>query len=87
LCSACGACLSQQQHVQVNPEATKDLAVTIDSSTINKASSRFRYPLKFTSMEQEISFLALIRLLEFGSGYDKLLQHQKEKSAKDVVQV
>lgn len=79
--------MSQQQHVEVNPEATKELAASIDAGIVNKASSRFRYPLKFASMEQEISFLALIRLLEFGSGYDNLLQGKKEKTAKDVVQV
>jgi hypothetical protein len=72
--------------VRVIPEAVKDIAESIDSSTINKAISRSGYPLKFTSMEQEISFLALMRLLDFGSGYDTLLP-DKQKSAKDVVQV
>lgn len=71
----------------VNPEATKELAASIDASIVNKASTRFRYPLKFPSMEHEISFLALMRLLEFGSGYDNLLQDKKEKTAKDLVQV
>lgn len=71
----------------MNPEAAKALAGSIDAAIVNKASTRFRYPLKFASMEEEISFLALIRLLEFGSGYDNLLQHKKEKTAKDVVQV
>ena len=79
--------MSQQQHVVVNPEAAKELAASIDSSIVSKASTRFRYPLKFPSMEQEISFLALMRLLEFGSGYDNLLQDKKEKTARDVVQV
>ena len=78
--------MSQQQHAAVNEEATKQLASSIDAKSVDNCSHKFRYPLKFSSMEQEISFLALIRLLEFGSGYDSLLRDKKEKTAKDVTQ-
>lgn len=79
--------MSQQLHAAVNEEAIKQLASSIDAKSVDNGSRKFRYPLKFSSMDQEISFLALIRLLEFGSGYDSLLRDKKEKTAKDVTQV
>jgi hypothetical protein len=62
-------------------------ASTIDIAAVKAACRPFRYPCKFDSVQHEISFIATVRLLEFGSGYDHLLAEQDAKCAKDAVQV
>jgi hypothetical protein len=72
----------------VKLEATEQLAYALKAENVDSACAKFRYPLKFASIEEEVSFLALIRLLEFGSGFDaEIRSKKKDKSAKDVIQV
>jgi hypothetical protein len=85
-CSSCQQCLNAQDEVALNQEGILAAAGIIKAEAVRGACKPFKYPCKFDNLEHEISFIATMRMLEFGSGYDHILSQTIQKSAKDVVQ-
>lgn len=67
-------------------EALLAKAQEIAPDAVHRSCKPFRYPCKFASIEEEITFAAVLRLLDFGSGCNALLEKQG-KNSKDVIQV
>ncbi|KAF0730685.1 hypothetical protein AaE_009304 [Aphanomyces astaci] len=70
----------QAKHVTINEANIATFVAGLDRSQFDKLGEPIRYPLSFKSVDEEVNFLgnprdALVDLLNFGSGYRKLL-HQ-----------
>lgn len=71
----------------VSIDCVKNAASTIDSASVLAACSPFKYPCKFDNLEHEISFMATMRMLEFGSGFDHLLNGSDQQTSRGATQV
>jgi hypothetical protein len=85
---SCSLC-EQLEHedVTLDGDAIAAWASNIQRDDVQSACKSFGNPLKLSSLEDEISFFVLMRLLDFGSGYDSLLLGKGKGCARDVVQV
>jgi len=70
--------------VHINEHELKQFVNTINLDDHNKLRPLI-FPLKFTSLEQEINFIALIDLLNFASGFRKELHDATERGAYDTI--
>ncbi|GIL75119.1 hypothetical protein Vretifemale_4976 [Volvox reticuliferus] len=63
------------EHVRIDGEAVSQLAAELVAAAddVRGAVRGLPLPIKFSSLEQELTLLALYHLLDFGSGYDKQL--------------
>ncbi|GFR52115.1 hypothetical protein Agub_g14628, partial [Astrephomene gubernaculifera] len=66
------------EHVQIDEAAVARVAGELRQAAadVRGAVRGLPLPIKFTSLEQELTLLALYHLLDFGSGYDSLLKRQ-----------
>ena len=71
----------------MSQEGIADAAEGITPEGVQRACRPFKYPCKFDDTNHEISFMVIMRMLEFGSGYNHLIAEKGQKSAKDVIQV
>ncbi|EFJ49643.1 hypothetical protein VOLCADRAFT_117089 [Volvox carteri f. nagariensis] len=64
------------EHVRIDDIAVSELAAELVAAAddVRGAVRGLPLPIKFSSVEQELTLLALYHLLDFGSGYDKQLQ-------------
>ena len=86
--SNCAVAQDQQsQHVTIDNEALLKCVQDVSRDSVQSCCRAFRYPCKFDNQEDEITFMAVRWLLDFGSGYNKLLEGTVGKDAKDIVQV
>ncbi|RHY32401.1 hypothetical protein DYB32_002611 [Aphanomyces invadans] len=63
------------KHVSINGDKISEFVAGLDREQFDQLGEPIRYPLSFKSIEEEVNFLALVDLLNFGSGYRKPL-HQ-----------
>eukprot|EP01025_Chloroclados_australasicus_P043208 TRINITY_DN46048_c0_g1_i1.p1 TRINITY_DN46048_c0_g1~~TRINITY_DN46048_c0_g1_i1.p1 ORF type:complete len:347 (+),score=36.15 TRINITY_DN46048_c0_g1_i1:135-1175(+) len=85
---SCEECVAAQSDIQINADAAQSYARSLNASAVAAACRPFKYPCIFDTLERECSFLALMRLLAFGTGFEHLLQEQpKHRTAKDVTQM
>ncbi|KAG2495177.1 hypothetical protein HYH03_006783 [Edaphochlamys debaryana] len=63
------------EHVKIDDAAVSALAAELlqEREDVRAAVRGLPLPIKFSSLEQELTLLALYHLLDFGSGYDPLL--------------
>eukprot|EP00798_Chlamydomonas_sp_ICE-L_P018444 gene18444-24919_t len=73
--------------VKIDAAAVEKLAGELKekSSDIQAASNYMPLPIKFANLEAELSFMAVYRLLDMGSGWDALLQASAKRDAKETV--
>ncbi|GLC36938.1 hypothetical protein PLESTB_000176400 [Pleodorina starrii] len=64
------------EHVRIDDAAVSELAAELAAAAddVRCAVRGLPLPIKFSSLEQELTLLALYHLLDFGSGYDKQLR-------------
>lgn len=84
--SSCVEIYESQEHVKVNDEAVQQLCQQLDPSAVQHASCGHMFPVRFDSTKDEVTFLALYHLLDFGSGYDTLLLQRSKRDARETVQ-
>eukprot|EP01023_Acetabularia_acetabulum_P038082 TRINITY_DN36400_c0_g1_i1.p1 TRINITY_DN36400_c0_g1~~TRINITY_DN36400_c0_g1_i1.p1 ORF type:complete len:367 (-),score=44.62 TRINITY_DN36400_c0_g1_i1:222-1268(-) len=70
--------------VMISEEAISALNVTLNE--IQSAANYVGYPLRFNSIEEEISLMALMKLLDFGSQYDEFLLERLGRNSEQCVQ-
>lgn len=87
MCSICRQCLDAQDEVSVSEDGVRAAAAAMDVEAVLHACRAFKHPCKFDSLAHEISFMATMRMLEFGSGFDSLLANTDQKAAREVTQV
>ncbi|KAI7868908.1 hypothetical protein BDF14DRAFT_1874459 [Spinellus fusiger] len=84
--TSCRQCIAKS-HVQVSEERARHFLESLDTATFEELStdSPMRMPLKFSSMAEEINFIAFIDLLNFGSGYRLPLHAAIDRGAFDTI--
>ncbi|ETV66289.1 hypothetical protein H257_17256 [Aphanomyces astaci] len=75
----------QAKHVAINEANISTFVAGLDRSQFDKLGEPIRYPLSFKSVDEEVNFLALVDLLNFGSGYRKLLHQYCDRGAHETM--
>jgi hypothetical protein len=75
---------AETQLVHINKDAISKL--DLDPAVIKAASQSQVFPVKFDSMTNEITFITLLHLLDFGSGFDSLLMEKNKRQSQEIVQ-
>eukprot|EP00884_Botryococcus_braunii_P019215 jgi/Botrbrau1/5978/Bobra.104_1s0009.1 len=78
------ACASGDVHI--DDEAVQALAGSLSVQDIKSAVQPLRLPVNFADLQSEVNLLALLHLLDFGSGYDDLLQSNIQRDAHETMQ-
>ncbi|KAF0687511.1 Aste57867_20750 [Aphanomyces stellatus] len=76
---------NEAKHVTVKEENVPQFVATLDKTQFDKLAEAIRYPLSFRTMDDEVNFLALVDLLNFGSGYRKLLHKYCQRGAHETM--
>ncbi|KAI8463952.1 MAG: hypothetical protein J3K34DRAFT_526577 [Monoraphidium minutum] len=71
--------------VAVDTAAAAAVAATLKADDV-RAAARTGFPVKFDSLEDEITFLAIYRLLDFGGEFDRLLRAAAGRGARETLQ-
>ncbi|OQR95859.1 hypothetical protein THRCLA_07508 [Thraustotheca clavata] len=71
--------------VKISQEKIDSLASTVNPEQFAALSDPVRYPLAFRSLSDELNFIALVNLLNFGSGYRKPLHQITERGAHETM--
>ena len=70
--------------VQIDAAAVAALAGSLTPAVVKSRAVFFRMPMRFDDAKQEVNFLALYHLLDFGSGFDALLRAKSGRDAHEV---
>lgn len=70
----------------VDAEAAAALGASLPAADVVRTAQHLRLPIRFESQEAEISALALLQLLDFGSGWDGLLLARARRGAAELAQ-
>ncbi|KAJ1966468.1 hypothetical protein GGI12_000043 [Dipsacomyces acuminosporus] len=81
---------SDQQLVKVNPDAVKEYLANLDISKFDRYVKHVnqwsrKLPLRFDSISQEMDFIALVDLLQIGSGFRRELHEATDRGASDTI--
>ncbi|CAO3695739.1 unnamed protein product [Rhizopus stolonifer] len=73
--------------VKISPRAIEQFLETLDAEQYKELAhdSTIRLPLKFSTDQQEINFVSMIDLLNFGSGYRMELHQAVDRGAFDTI--
>lgn len=86
--TSCRYVADESPLVDVDEGAAAELAASLDLAELageSAATSRFGFPLRFGSQREEINFVAVRHLLDFGSGHDAALLKNGDKPADMIV--
>eukprot|EP00887_Chlorella_sp_A99_P000438 scaffold17.g438.t1 len=70
----------------VDEAAAASLAAALPPQDVIAAAQYLRLPIRFDSQEAEVTALALLHLLDFGSGWDELLVAKAGRGASELAQ-
>ncbi|MEB3207902.1 MAG: hypothetical protein VKK63_03205 [Synechococcus sp.] len=70
----------------VDEAAASRVASQLSVADVKAAGAAPPLPVKFDDAQSEINFLALMHLLDFGSGYDDVLRQRTQRDAHETVQ-
>ncbi|ETV91117.1 hypothetical protein H310_14213 [Aphanomyces invadans] len=73
------------KHVSINGDKISEFVAGLDREQFDQLGEPIRYPLSFKSIEEEVNFLALVDLLNFGSGYRKPLHQYCDRGAHETM--
>lgn len=73
--------------VSLNLECLKSLSASIQKADVQAVCTRLQQPFSFASVEHEVSFMAIWRLLDFGTSFDADAVNTEKVSAKDIAHV
>ncbi|CAK4582719.1 unnamed protein product [Aphanomyces euteiches] len=73
------------KHVTINEEKIPEFVASLDKTQFEHLAEPIRYPLAFRSMEDEVNFMAIVDLLNFGSGYRKPLHKYCDRGAHETM--
>eukprot|EP00882_Tetradesmus_deserticola_P033940 GHRQ01038814.1.p2 GENE.GHRQ01038814.1~~GHRQ01038814.1.p2 ORF type:complete len:120 (+),score=55.48 GHRQ01038814.1:194-553(+) len=83
----CKQVVELHQGVSINQQAVQQYAAQLEAAAVRAAGAKGNaFPIKFESLEAEVTFLCLYHLLDFGSGYEQLLQDSSRRGAAETVQ-
>ncbi|KIZ02324.1 hypothetical protein MNEG_5634 [Monoraphidium neglectum] len=71
--------------VSINADAAAAVAARLKPDEV-RAAARAGFPVRFETIEDEITFLAIYRLLDFGSEYDEQLRAATGRDARETMQ-
>lgn len=78
--------MASSLNVKIDVEGAKKFAESHSVAEIRASSDNRRgFPLKFSSIRQEVNFLCTLSLLNFGSGYRVLLHEALERGSAETV--
>lgn len=77
---------SDTEDVTIDQEAIAALISQLSPTAVQASAVYVRLPIRFDSMQAEVNYLALFHLLDFGSGYDKLLLEKARRDAHETIQ-
>lgn len=80
----CADAIEAGSKVQIDAAAVAVLANSLAPAAVKSRAVFFRVPMRFDDAKQEINFLALYHLLDFGSGFDELLRQKSGRDAHEV---
>ncbi|KAI8325598.1 hypothetical protein GQ54DRAFT_295406 [Martensiomyces pterosporus] len=81
---------SGQELVQVNPEAAKQYVASMDIGKFDRYVKHVnqwsrKLPLRFDNVSQEMDLIALVDLLQIGSGFRRELHEATDRGASDTI--
>jgi len=71
--------------VKIKEEAIDSFLSDLKTDVFKKKSAHVNFPLKFASLEEEINFLTILDILNFGSGFRKCLHQMCDRGAYDTI--
>ncbi|KDO22021.1 hypothetical protein SPRG_12230, partial [Saprolegnia parasitica CBS 223.65] len=83
--TSCAAAMAAATHVKVLDEKIATFASTIDMAQFAELSGAVRYPLSFKSVADELNFMGLVNVLNFGSGYRQPLHAITDRGAHETM--
>lgn len=81
--TSCSDAFARQDDVQIEERTLRVLAQEL-ASLVPEA-EYVKLPIVFDSLNEEVSYLFLLHLLDFGSGFDSLLKDKIQRDAHEVV--
>ena len=83
---SCSFVRDNASHVKINTEGIEEFVSEIDWESWAKLSRPVSFPLNFTSVVEEVNFIALINILNFGSGFRRdLHKHHESRGAFNTI--
>ncbi|KAF4315905.1 hypothetical protein BBO99_00007955 [Phytophthora kernoviae] len=83
---SCAALVAHEDSsVRVNSDKVRAFIEELDRSEFQKLAEPMHFPLNFRSQQDEINFLTLYGLLNFGSGFRKELHKYADRGAHDTI--
>lgn len=83
---SCKKLTDNNLYVKINSESLEKFASSLSGEEIRKSSENRRgFPLKFSSIRQEVNFLCTLNLLNFGSGYRVVLHETCGRGSQETV--
>ncbi|MEW5313827.1 MAG: hypothetical protein WDW38_005363 [Sanguina aurantia] len=85
--SSCREVVAQHSaHVSVSETAVADLVTSLPWEDVAASVHGTVFPMRFDDVQSEVTFLALYHLLDFGSGYNHVLQQRNLRDAHETIQ-
>ncbi|CAI5710524.1 unnamed protein product [Peronospora destructor] len=82
----CAALVAHQfSSVRINAEKVRSFVKELDAKEFARVAEPMNFPLNFRSQQDELNFLTLYGLLNFGSGYRKDLHKYVDRGAHDTI--
>ncbi|GBF95183.1 hypothetical protein Rsub_07896 [Raphidocelis subcapitata] len=83
--SACAAATAAGGDVTIDADAAAALAARLEPGEV-RAAAKGGFPIKFDTLEAELTFLALYHLLDFGGEFDDQLRAAVGRDARETMQ-
>jgi len=81
-----GLCVQNAKYVTIDHSELEKYTQTLSVEEVRaKSNDRRRFPLKFTSVEQEVNFLCVLGILNFGSGFSEELRQCCDRSTSEAI--
>ncbi|KAL3662695.1 hypothetical protein V7S43_012103 [Phytophthora oleae] len=76
---------NESSSVRINADKVRAFVEELDAKEFEKLAEPMNFPLNFRSQQDEINFLTLYALLNFGSGFRKDLHKYTDRGAHDTI--
>jgi len=73
------------KEIKVNTDALDEFVISLHKESFQRKKAPLSFPLKWESTAQEVNFIAILNLLNFGSGFRKPLHHYTERGAYETI--
>lgn len=86
-CRSCAALVAaSSEHVIIDAAGVAAAAAALAPAAVRAAAPRVRLPIRFDSLVDELDYLSVSSLLDFGSGFDPLLRASGQREAAEAVE-